>query len=252
MMPNRVTDMEWANTPLAVTSSAVGNWAADRWNWKRAVRRDARLSDAAKVLAAALCDDFAHHETGFCNPLIETLADALAKSPRSVQRALAELKDAMWIAVPEVKGRGRKNEIAFLKGDGVVTFTPSEKVTRLSPITPEKVTTVARKGDRSVTPYNKDKPTINQKAREADANEDPRQFHQRQIVPYGSPHLADWNAWLSRNGFAVTVDQIAPKGSDATCIGYDMTSRIPPEAGSIPERIACRYFNYLLRKKGFQ
>ena len=234
------------------TADLVSNWSADRWNWKRAVRRDARLSDAAKVLAAALCDDFAHHETAFCNPLVETLAEALAKSTRSVQRALAELKDAMWVAVAEVKGRGRKNEISFLKGDGTVAFIPSEKVTRLSPKEPEKVTAVAQKGDRSVTPCNKDKPTKNQKAREAEANEDPRQPHQRAVVPHGSHHLADWNAWLASNGFSITVEQIAPKTSDAKSIGFDMPTRVPPEAGSIPERIACRYVNYLLRKKGFQ
>lgn len=51
----------------------MDNWSRNRWTWKRCVRRDGRLSDAAKVLAAALCDDFSHHETGYCTPKIATL-----------------------------------------------------------------------------------------------------------------------------------------------------------------------------------
>ena len=41
------------------------------------------MSDAVKGRAAALCDIFAHHETGFCNPA--TFADQRAPGdPRIV------------------------------------------------------------------------------------------------------------------------------------------------------------------------
>ena len=246
---NAVQTCEAEYLRRAERARPLQNWSSNRWGWKRAIRRDAYLSDAAKLLAATLCDDFAHHETAVCNPSVETLAEALAKSERSIQRALAELKDGHWIAVAAVQGRGRKNEIRFLNGDGTVALTPSQKVTALSPKEPEKVTTVTLKGDKRVTPYNKDKPNKNQRACASREAEDPRQPHQRKVVHFGSHNLTAWNAWLAERGFKFAVEQLAPKASDRDGVGYDMPGRMPPaKYDKIGEVIADRYFGFLLGK----
>lgn len=186
-----------------IAARAVADWKADRFLWNRLVRKDARVSDAAKLVATALCYDFAHHETGFCNPSVETIANAVGKSPRAVQRALAELRSLSWITIRHGHGRGNRNEILFMEGDGSLTFRASEKVTRMADHRPEKVTAVAAKGARSVatpcTPY-KDKPLQKPKARETssgiDATERPYP-HLADVAAPGSDREAEWDAWLT-------------------------------------------------------
>ena len=120
--------------------------------------RDASISDGAKLLATCFCDTFAHHKTGFCNPTVATLGEALGKSDRAIQRALVELGKAGWIEVEHARGRGKTSHILFLTGDDPAAFGAAEKVTRLSasqpervpdvsPFTPERVTLAVEKGD---------------------------------------------------------------------------------------------------------
>lgn len=242
------------------------------------MRRDAGLSDAAKVLAAALCDDFAHHETGFCNPALDTLAEAVGKSVRTVQRAIAELREAGWIEVAAALGRGQRNEFLFLKGDNPDAFSVSERVTNLTRQAPEKVTNLTRqtpervttlthdepervsiltrKGDNPdipPTPPNKDKPTNNQKARaQGDEPGDNRQPQQRAVVHYGH-RLEAWNAWLAANGISQRVQDIAEKASDRDGIGFDWTYRMPPAPGDAVEtRVTLRFVSHRLDVVGLR
>lgn len=223
-----------------------GQWSRARWDWKRAVRKDRSLSDGAKLLAAALCDDFAHHETGFCNPAVETLADALGKSARQVQRALAELRDEQWIAIRYAEGRGKRSDISFLSGQGEAAFSTSESVrhmasqdrkgvSHLSPIrersAEERVTDLARKGDRYVTPF-KDKPNSNQKeSARADA---PPAEPVLVRIERGSHHEAAWNEWLAAGRWP-TLCQLDRRAGD----GWAVPSRLPPRDGDwLEARIA--------------
>lgn len=168
----------------------VVSWGNTRWDWKRAVRQDERLSDAAKVLAATLCDDFANHGTGFCNPSVAALARGLGKSERSIQRAISALKAAGWIDTI-VRGRGDRgsagkndqgSEFIFLMAARDCSPEPekapdpaTEKVADMAPLRnaerAQRVTPAAVKGDTRVvspcTPY-KDKPILNQRARAGD------------------------------------------------------------------------------------
>lgn len=123
----------------------MDNWNTERWTWKRAVRQDGRLSDAAKLLAVSLCDDFAHHKTGYCNPSVGKVATALGKSDRAVQRAIKDLLRTGWIGVKYARGRGRSSEITFLKGDANVPWAGVKKAKFMSSCGPEKVTEVSKK-----------------------------------------------------------------------------------------------------------
>jgi len=181
-------------TPITAARRHV-QWSDTRWAWKRGVRQDASLSDAAKVLAAALCDDWANHESGFCNPSVATLAKSLGKAERSIQRAIAALKAAGWLDTV-VRGRGDRggngkgdqgSEFVFLMAQPQAPETVSEaagndaeKVTPLAPFRDkgdtQRVTLVTVKGDNRVvppcTPY-KDKPTLNQGARAGEGGSRP-------------------------------------------------------------------------------
>lgn len=139
-------------------SAVVSDWKNRRWAWKDALCRVTALSDGAKLLAVRWVDSFAHHETAFCNPSVETMAEALGKSGRSIQRAIAELQAAGWIRVDYAKGRGRTSKIVFLNGPRGEAFDTPEKVTRLAvhhadrPETvPERVTNAAEMPSERVT-----------------------------------------------------------------------------------------------------
>ncbi|QDY70011.1 helix-turn-helix domain-containing protein [Qingshengfaniella alkalisoli] len=127
------------------------NWNKHRWNWKRAVKRDPRLSDAAKLLAVSLVDDFANHQTARCTMRIETLAECHGKSKRSIQRALSELRNLSWIEVNHRRGPGAKSKIVFLDGDGIVPVSSPEKVAELAAYRENKTTDVSFYGNEKAT-----------------------------------------------------------------------------------------------------
>ena len=236
-----------------------GKWKLGRWDWKRAVRADRGLSDAGKVLAAALCDDFAHYETAFCNPSVQTLADALGKDPRSISRALAELRKAQWITIRVAVGRGKTSEISFLSGHGEAAMNASEKVktmssvgtestTDMSPIrveTDQKNTTaVVGKHDSRVTPFlkkEKDKPNTRERPRgdppvsQRPSGRPDYTAYDRATAPEtwsgvlftikrGGNAEATWNDWLTCHGFP-TLAEIGPgSGTD----GWAVPCTLPP------------------------
>ena len=263
----RHQDWHKSDTACSTIVRTLSDWKNNRWDWKRAVRRDARLSDGAKVLAAALCDDFARHETGFCNPSIGTLAKALGKSDRSVQRALAELRKFSWCAVIYAIGRGRQSEILFQTGDGIVSVfdaekTPhlsdrrTERVTEVSPIADdlqaERVTPVALKGDRGVTPYNKAKPKNNLKERASVRDQVERPYPQCCKVAFdGSSHEVEWNAWLGKNGFP-TLQELDRRSSNSIGRGWDVPYSTPPSPDEETcQRITTKFFDWCAYQKGF-
>lgn len=242
---------------LANLCDPVTDWKSDRFQWNRLIRRDDRLSDPAKLLATALCYDFAHHETGFCNPSVETIADAVGKSPRAVQRALAELRGLSWIAVRHGHGRGNRNEILFMKGDGSVAFKASEKVTRMADHRSEKVTLAASKGDRSVatpcTPY-KDKPIQKPKGRATgtriDATERPFP-HLADVAEMGSDREEDWDVWLAERNLPSLSEQ-GRLSSNAKGRGWDVPYCRPPSPDDPhTNRIALSFFRWAAYQKAF-
>ena len=105
-----------------LVGSELKDWQRERWTWKALLLRDKALTDGAKLLAVVLCDTFANHATGFCNPSVGTLAEALGKKDRAIQRALSELRDSHWLAVKEARGRGHTSKFLFLIGPDPAAF----------------------------------------------------------------------------------------------------------------------------------
>lgn len=245
-------------TPITAARRHV-QWSDTRWAWKRGVRQDASLPDAAKVLAAALCDDWANHESGFCNPSVATLAKSLGKAERSIQRAIAALKAAGWLDTV-VRGRGDRggngkgdqgSEFVFLmaqpKGPETVSEAAgndAEKVTQLAPFMEkgdtQRVTLVTVKGDKRVippcTPY-KDKPTLNQGAR-GHVAPPCKSMHPISINSAGAE---SWDAWLQRRGHP-PIEALAECGNYAGEPVWLLPIRSPPMTGNrIEEAIVQRW-----------
>lgn len=216
--------------------SRVRDWNRQRWAWKRSLLRDRRLSDGAKLLAVTLCDSYANHSTALCTPGLPALAEALGRSERAIQRALAELRRCGWIVTEEGRGRGRRMSVKFTEGDGEFPFLGQEKVADLCTRRAEKATRAAaenttpatRKHDRSVTPYNnegtKDKtnypPT-------------PQTRHERRRWSPATATIAGVTELLRAKHTVPPPDPIDPPaeaGSDAGETGQPATSPPPSRA----------------------
>ena len=101
-----------------------GNWNRARWGWLDAVTADGNLSPTARLLAHVLVTKFSNHETAYCAPGTDTLAEKLSTTVATINRALRDLAAAGWLIRTEGRGRGRRSrpEIFFLGVSNVVPF----------------------------------------------------------------------------------------------------------------------------------
>ena len=269
------SQLDWhkSDTVRSPNVLPVSDWKSGRFKWLSAVRRDDRLSDAAQLLAVALTLDFAHHETAFCNPSIGTLSKHLRKCERTVQRAMLELRKALWINVWQATGRGNQNSrVTFLHGDGLakvkgknnvvnLSLGASESPTNSSDQEAESPTNLSSKPDKFVQPlYNKDKPVLNHSAgacaRETaptgvcDQVERPSPQCRKVAVENGEDE-AEWNGWLSKRGFP-TLRELGRRSSNAQGRGWDVPFRRPPSTDEkIAQSIAMKFFQWCAHRKGF-
>lgn len=107
-----------------------------RFEWLQEVRHDARLSWAAKVIAAELALGHFNVETGQCDPSYQVMARAFDCSVDTVKRGVAELRAAGWIVRDGVKGQAKVP----------VVFCMTPKVARLSDHPKFAAKTSPRKG----------------------------------------------------------------------------------------------------------
>ncbi len=168
-----------------------GNWNRARWGWLDAVTADGTLSPTARLLAHVLVTNFSNHETAYCTPGTDTLAEKLSTTVATINRALRDLAAAGWLIRTEGRGRGRRSrpEIFFLGGSNVVPFivpkgpeptardrqkgsdTPASGVAKECISVRSKSERIERKGAdmrresaKSAQSYNKADPKNNQRA----------------------------------------------------------------------------------------
>lgn len=258
-------DESYARRASIARRKPLGNWNRQRWAWKRAVKRDARLSKTAKLVAITLCDDFAHHETARCNPFVATLGEATGDPERTVRRALAEIEAAGWIARHKGRGRGRPSEITFTADRTAGAIIP-DNVEELAAYRPtdtenphsERVPPVAGQDTRR---RNSDRPDAARKpvtsgrshiepkrTKDAGAREaGPRRpVPWSRVVPFGSDGEREWQAWLVEKGLPplAEIGRAMPEG-------WDMSRAWPPSAGDEAGTAdALRFVSWLAAMRG--
>lgn len=205
---------------------------------------DGSLTHVARLVAVALAQGFANHETAECRPGLPALMRAIDAPKRTVMRALADLQAHGWI--------GRRGGNSPGQAAAYVFCTPEQ----VPQMTPEQVPDLAATGAKSCTPpctpY-KDKPHMNHKLAPRAATRifvaggaRPTQFSQ--IVQRGTDGEADWNRWLLANGFP-ELGQIGRVHVVGMIEGWDMPWRFPPsDSDATASRIALDYAKWLRSK----
>ncbi|MBV7408190.1 helix-turn-helix domain-containing protein [Maritimibacter sp. DP1N21-5] len=146
----------------------AAEWDRARWVWLESVRRDASINATARLVAHVLALDFANYNTLQCDPSNGDLADILGVSEDTVRRAIADLRDAHWIARVRGNGRRNKSNYGFLTSAKVVTLKGGKFAGKRGADTPpfkgsERVANLREKGSKFAGAYNKAKPYKNHK-----------------------------------------------------------------------------------------
>ena len=218
----------------------AAGWAKDRWRWLGAIRRDARLSAMARLVAHALGFGFANSETAECRPGAQALADDCGTSLRTIERCMMDLEGAGWIARIGGEGPGVKAAIVF-------TF-PGERPPVLAAERPPVLAATPAIPDGPPIPPYKDQPNMNHKANpnlRAQIRGPKRPHILTHEVAPGSARAARWDEWLAVHGHP-PLSQIGfrPNGG-----GFLMPVSVAPRPDEeIPWRIAAVWVDWLRTK----
>ncbi|WP_157001527.1 helix-turn-helix domain-containing protein [Paracoccus sp. S4493] len=256
-----------------------GSWNRVRWAWKRAVRRDARLSKTAKLLAVTLVDDFANNDSGRCNPTVSTLCEATGDPERTVQKALTDLQACGWIHRKKGRGRGRSSETTFTAEPEAaaqigcardnapagrsekpvqnsapyraktVARQQTQKVQLAAPIdvkeAVKKVQEPAQKGAAAGGSYKE--PRYNLKTQGSGFCEKPI-CNLASVAHFGSDREAAWNEYLAARGWP-SLAQLGVLSSDREGRGWEVPYRRPPGRNNhLENRITVRWVEWAMHK----
>ena len=218
--------------------------------WLQQLSCDAELSDCAKCVALHLATTYMNGHTGKAWPSYQTLATALGKSVKTIQRAIKELESRAWLEVRRGNGVGHNTEYCPSRASIIRASAAREKTDKVVPLRPAKGgqdcpgrrSDVSAKGGQNCPP-NLYKEKINNPRPPALA---------REQAPAGSPRprltvlksqvqqLAAWEDWLHREGLP-PIARLCAETFSSQGPAYHLPKRWPPEDGGEHEAM-CRDF----------
>lgn len=206
----------------------------------------ADLTPMARLVAVAMAQGFANHETAECRPGLAALVRKVASSRATVLRALADLQAAGWLERRGGEAPGKAAAYAFKTPQRVSSVTPE----RVSSVTPERVSSVSATGlipEKSpCTPY-KDKPQLNHTAPlhpRAAIRGLPQPQCMTAIVAPDTWAAEKWDEWLAAEGFP-PLSKIGHRVQG----GWRMPITVAPQKSEkVPYGIARRWAEWLRSK----
>ncbi|QFT81177.1 hypothetical protein FIU89_11205 [Roseovarius sp. THAF27] len=149
---------------------AANEWKHQRFSWLEGVRRDADLSDRAKLTAHVLALDFTNAQTMRCDPSFRQIAEILGRSQDTAKRAVRELIEAGWLTRDGGLGRGNNTNYGFLTRAKIIHLkggksAPPKGGNPAPYYGSEKGADLHGKGGKSASSHNIDKPWENHGAR---------------------------------------------------------------------------------------
>ena len=205
--------------------------------WLEQLSCDAALSDSAKCVALHIITRYVNGHTEEAWPSYQTIANAIGKSVKTIQRAIHDLELGGWFDV--VRGNGsrvstryRPSEASIIlaceareKTDKIVTLHPQKGGQNC----PQSRSKMSSKGGQNCHPN-----LENLKNKKINGREDaPPLVERRRAIPAlfvpkrESDKLDRWQEWFSNNHL-IDLEKVAQKETRNGTEGFILPSYYPP------------------------
>jgi len=202
-----------------------------KFQWLSLICQDNRLSPTAITVAVYIVTTHYNPEKECAWPSFKTIANAIHKNVKTVQRAIKEL-EIHWFDVKRGNGHGHSTTFApsIPSVEQAITLREKQdKVVTLQPkkgrhICPKRVTNLSDQG-RQNCPPNKEIESRNKKIEQPPSpnlKPFPKIFVETQSLQFQS-----WQAWLKDRQLP-PLDELRPKTLRYGATGYYLPSAYPP------------------------
>lgn len=230
--------------------------------WLQQLSCDGDLSDSARSVALYIVTTHMNGHTEKAWPSYQTIADAMSKSVKTIQRAVKELEDKDWFQVRRGNGVGHNTEYSPSEASILRACEAREKTDKIVPlrgskggqICPGSRSNLSSKGGQNCPPnLEKEKikkPNARERAlaREAAQRPLPLVF----VAKAQASQLAAWESWLRENALP-GLSEIFPETNSMGLAGYRLPRRWPPDSSS-PEipKILANFRNQIFHSPSFK
>lgn len=201
-----------------------------KFQWLSLITQDSRLSTTAIAVAVYIVTTHYNPEKDCAWPSYGTIAEAMGKNAKTIQRAIKELEQ-FWLTVKRGNGLGHSTIFSPSKGSIHAASELREKQDKIVPLRPskggqncpERVTNLSEKGGQNCPP-NKEIEKIKEK----------RNVTARKLKPFpkvfveqNSRSAEAWERWLKERDLP-TLDNLRPQESRYGITGFYLPSSYPP------------------------
>ncbi len=205
--------------------------------WLQLLSCDANLSDTARSVALYIVTTHINGHTEKAWPSYQTIANAMGKSVKTIQRAIHDLELGGWFDVARGNGVGRSTRYAPTEAsilNAIKAREKTDKIVHLQPAKggqncPERRSKVSRKGGQNCPPnlenQNNKKPNARENARPP--TERRRTFPALFVADHETGKLDMWREWFREKGL-FELDEFAPRDRRHGRQGFLLPSYFPP------------------------
>ncbi|MEM8649629.1 MAG: helix-turn-helix domain-containing protein [Pseudomonadota bacterium] len=205
--------------------------------WLQLLSCDPKLSDTARSVALYIVTTHINGHTEKAWPSYSTIANAMGKSVKTIQRAVSNLELAGWFKVVRGNGVGQSTQYTPTESSIIAATEAREKtdkVVHLNPIKggqncPERQTIVSTQGRQNCPPNPENiknkKPNARESARPP--GEGRPAISALFIAEHEFHKLEHWRSWFQEMGL-LSLEKLAPRDIRNGRMGFSLPSYFPP------------------------
>lgn len=205
--------------------------------WLQLLSCDAKLSDTARSVALYIVTTHINGHTEKAWPSYQTIANAMGKSVKTIQRAIHDLELGGWFDVVRGNGVGRSTRYAPTEASIIVAIEAREKTDKIvtlrpdngGQICPERQSDLSRKGRQKCPPNLENLKNKKSNVREnaCPPIEGRRAIPALFVAEHENHKLDRWRRWFEEMGL-LSLDELAPKERRNGRNGFFLPSYYPP------------------------
>ena len=205
--------------------------------WLQLLSCDQNLTDTARSVALYIVTTHINGHTEKAWPSHSTIANAMGKSVKTIQRAVSKLELAGWFKVVRGNGVGQSTQYTPTE-DSIVAATEArektDKIVHLNPNKggqdcPERRTNVSKQGRQNCPPNPENIKNKKPNARESAGppGEGRPAISALFVAEHEFHKLEHWRSWFQEMGL-LSLDKLAPRESRNGHKGFSLPSYFPP------------------------